>query len=95
MHRQPYLIHTCRGEIIDTIAVLDAIKSNSIKGLGIDVYEDEPWTKGNKVPTDIYKELFSLDQVIATPHIGGWTIESKIKLAQILMDKITSWKIKS
>lgn len=92
MHRNPYLIHTCRGEVIDTIAVLDALKSNAIKGLGIDVYEDEPWTKGKNVSLETYQELFSLDQVIATPHIGGWTKESKIKLAQILMDKIAAWK---
>ena len=92
MSQNPYLIHTCRGEVIDTLAVLDALKSNVIKGLGIDVYEDEPWTKGKQVSLKIYQELFSLDQVVATPHIGGWTIESKIKLAQILMDKIATWK---
>jgi phosphoglycerate dehydrogenase-like enzyme len=56
-------------------------KPIAIKGLGIDVYEDEPWTKGKNVSLEIYQELFSLDQVIATPHIGGWTIESKIKLS--------------
>lgn len=92
MSQNPYLIHTCRGEVIDTLAVLDALKSNVIKGLGIDVYEDEPWTKGKQVSLKIYQELFSLDQVVTTPHIGGWTIESKIKLAQILMDKIVDWK---
>ncbi|HUH74329.1 MAG TPA: NAD(P)-dependent oxidoreductase [Chitinophagales bacterium] len=92
MSQNPYLIHTCRGEVIDTISVLDALKSNSIKGLGIDVYEDEPWTKDKQVSLEIYQELFSLDQVLATPHIGGWTIESKIKLAQILMEKIATWK---
>lgn len=92
MIRKPYLIHTCRGEVIDTNAVLDALKTNAIKGLGIDVYEDEPWTKGKQVALEIYQELFSLYQVVATPHIGGWTIESKIKLAQILMEKIAIWK---
>lgn len=95
MIRKPYLIHTCRGEVIDTKAVLSALETNTIKGLGIDVYEDEPWTKGKNVSLEIYKELFSLDQVIATPHIGGWTIESKIKLAQVLMDKIVAWKMRS
>ena len=95
MLQNPYLIHTCRGEVIDTNAVLDALHSKAMKGLGIDVYEDEPWTKGKNVSLEIYKELFSLDQVIATPHIGGWTIESKIKLAHVLMDKIEAWKMRS
>ena len=92
MLRKPYLIHTCRGEVIDTKAVLEALHTKTIKGLGIDVYEDEPWTKGKQVPLETYQELFSLNQVIATPHNGGWTIESKIKLAKILMDKIVAWK---
>lgn len=90
--KMPYLIHTCRGEVIDTTAVLDALKSGQIKALGIDVYEDEPWMKGKKVALGIYQELFSLNNVIATPHIAGWTIESKWKLAKVLMDKIRSWK---
>ncbi|MCO5229778.1 MAG: NAD(P)-binding domain-containing protein [Chitinophagales bacterium] len=84
----PYLIHTCRGEVMDTQAVVEALESNKIKGLGIDVYEDEPWTKGQKVSTDIYKQLLSKENVVATPHIAGWTVESKIKLATVLLDKI-------
>lgn len=90
--KSPYIIHTCRGEVIDTYAVLSALKSGQIKALGIDVYEDEPWTKGQKVAPEIYQELLSLENVIATPHIAGWTQESKIKLAAVLMDKIRSWK---
>jgi phosphoglycerate dehydrogenase-like enzyme len=46
------------------------------------VYEDEPWTKGKNVSSrNLPRAYFHLDQVIATPHIGGWTIESKIKLS--------------
>lgn len=90
--KSPYIIHTCRGEVIDTSAVLNALKSGKIKALGIDVYEDEPWTKGQKVAPEIYQELFSLENVIASPHIAGWTQESKIKLAAVLMDKIRSWE---
>ena len=89
---RPYLIHTCRGEVIDTEAVLAGLKSGQLRGLGIDVYEDEPWTKVRKIPLSVYRELFDLPQVIATPHIAGWTQESKFKLADILMDKISTWK---
>ncbi len=90
--KSPYIIHTCRGEVIDTVAILKALKSGQIKALGIDVYEDEPWTKGKKVALDIYQELLSQENVIATPHIAGWTQESKIKLAAVLMEKIRNWK---
>ncbi|MCO5233177.1 MAG: hydroxyacid dehydrogenase [Chitinophagales bacterium] len=88
LKKSPYIIHTCRGEVLDTVSIIEALESQKIKGLGIDVYEDEPWTKGQKVSTDIYKQLLSKENVVATPHIAGWTIESKIKLATVLLAKI-------
>ncbi|MCO5248281.1 MAG: NAD(P)-binding domain-containing protein [Chitinophagales bacterium] len=92
MQQKPYIMHTCRGAVMDTKAVLNALETQEIKALGIDVYEDEPWTKGKQVEIDSYKKLFSLKNVTATPHIAGWTKESKIKLAQVLMQKIKIWK---
>jgi len=91
LKKQIYLIQTSRGAIMDTAATLKHLKSGSIKALGIDVYEDEPWTKGKYVKASIYEELLSLPQVIATPHIAGWTQESKIKLANVLMEKIKAF----
>ena len=38
---------------------------------------------------DVLKELLTLDNVLISPHIAGWTHESKIKLAQTIVDKIT------
>ncbi len=86
--RKPYLIHTCRGAVADTSALLEGLLSGQIKALGIDVFEDEPWTKAKRVTADTYKQLLTLPQVIATPHIAGWTTESKVKLAHVLMEKI-------
>ena len=75
----------------DTQSLLDALQNNQIRGLGIDVYEDEPWTKGIHVPKEVYQKIFAFPQVIATPHIAGWTQESKIKLARVLLDKISDF----
>lgn len=91
LQKPVYLLHTCRGEVLDTKAALEALNSGKIKGLGIDVFEDEPWTKATLVSKDIYNQLLQHPQVIATPHIAGWTIESKWKLAEVLMNKIENW----
>lgn len=92
LKKSPYLIHTCRGEIIDFNVLADALDNKLIKGAAIDVFEDEPWTKAQKVSNETYLKILNNSNVIATPHIAGWTLESKWKLADILMKKISTWK---
>ncbi len=86
--KTPVIINTSRGGIIELVSITNALHHKHLRGLCIDVFEDEPVTK-NKVHSVLeYDLLFSYPNVIATPHIAGWTIESKYKLAKILMDKI-------
>lgn len=92
--KTPIFINTSRGAILSIIDVLSALENKKIKGLCVDVFEDEPITKNKIHSIEIYQKLLSFKNVIATPHIAGWTIESKYKLAKILMDKIEAeWLI--
>jgi D-3-phosphoglycerate dehydrogenase / 2-oxoglutarate reductase len=91
LNKQPVILQTCRGEVMDTVAALDALEKGKIYGLGIDVFEDEPWTNASKVPYEVYQQLWQHPRVVATPHIAGWTVESKELLASVLMDKIEAW----
>lgn len=68
--RQPIFINTSRGAVVNTIDVMDALEDKKIKGLCIDVYEDEPITKNKVHSLEIYQKLFSFNNVIATPHIA-------------------------
>lgn len=86
--KKPVIINTSRGAVINTLDILTALEERKINGLCIDVFEDEPLTKNKVNANEIYQKLIRLENVIATPHIAGWTIESKYKLAKILMDKI-------
>ncbi len=86
--KKPIFINTSRGAIVNTLDILDALENKKITGFCIDVFEDEPITKNKIHPLEIYQKLIAKDNVIATPHIAGWTIESKYKLVKILMDKI-------
>ena len=89
-----WLINTSRGSIIKTDDLVKALRNKSVKGAGLDVLEYEK-TSFENLFTDkaempkAFKTLIGLDNVILSPHIAGWTIESKAKLAQTIVDKIS------
>ncbi len=87
-----WILNTARGTVIETSALVKALKSGKILGAGLDVLEYEKSSfenmfETNDLPKD-FKELIQMDNVILTPHIAGWTVESKEKLAQVILDKI-------
>lgn len=88
-----WLINTARGKSVNTAHFVEALKSGKIKGAGLDVLEYEQSSFENffskKLP-EPFEYLINAENVILTPHIAGWTIESKTKLAQVIVDKIKS-----
>jgi lactate dehydrogenase-like 2-hydroxyacid dehydrogenase len=67
-----YFINAARGKVMDEKALIKAIKEKKIRGAALDVYEDEPI---------VNTELFEMDEVVLTPHIGTTTYESRCKMA--------------
>ena len=96
MKKNFYLVNTARGKNVKTSALVDALKSGKIKAAALDVLEYEKSSFENldtstSLSTRNKEDLqFLLDseQVIVTPHIAGWTHQSKEKLAQFIVDKI-------
>ncbi len=87
-------INTSRGAIFNILDVITELENKKIKGLCLDVFEDEPISKNKIHAEEIYQKLLTYKNVQATPHIAGWTKESKYKLAKVLMDKIEAeWLI--
>lgn len=85
------LINSSRGQVVKTTDLLNGLEKGKIKAACLDVleYEDTSFEYTKKL-TDIpeFKELSAMENVIMSPHIAGWTVESKFKLADILADKI-------
>ena len=87
-----WLINTARGKSVVTIDLVKALKSGKILGAGLDVLEFEKSSFETLFDSENFphslNELFKMDNVILTPHIAGWTVESKIGLAQVIAEKI-------
>lgn len=85
--RRPiFFINTARGEIVNTRAVLSAIRDKKILGAGLDVLEVEkfPGLAGQ----EWFADLSTSGKVILTPHVGGWTFESYRKISEVLAEKL-------
>ncbi|WP_088324344.1 NAD(P)-dependent oxidoreductase [Polaribacter tangerinus] len=87
-----WLVNTARGSAVVTNDLVLALKEGKIKGAGLDVLEYENSSFENLFTSNdlphAFEYLIRSDNVILTPHIAGWTIESKEKLAQTIVDKI-------
>jgi D-3-phosphoglycerate dehydrogenase len=86
-----WLINTARGKSVVTADLVAALQSGKILGAGLDVLEYEKLSfetlfEGEK--PEAFEYLLHAKNVLLTPHIAGWTIESKEKLAQVIVNKI-------
>ncbi len=87
-----WLINTARGKSVVTSDLVESLKSGKILGAGLDVLEYEKKSFENlftdKRMPDAFQFLIKSNKVILSPHVAGWTVESKEKLAQTIVDKI-------
>lgn len=89
-----WLLNTARGKSVVTNDLVSALKTGKILGAGLDVLEYEKASfenlfknKDENMP-EAFRYLIQAQNVILTPHVAGWTVESKEKLAQTIVDKI-------
>ncbi|MBL7805134.1 MAG: hydroxyacid dehydrogenase [Saprospiraceae bacterium] len=84
------LINTSRGACVDTAALVEALEDGRVGGACLDVFENEKTNTFSGEEKALYQRLYALDQVILSPHVAGWTHESKRRLAEILLQKIST-----
>lgn len=74
MRRGSYLINTARGPIVDEAALVDALRSGTIAGAGLDVFEHEP---------DVHPGLLECENAVLLPHLGSATVETREAMAEL------------
>jgi D-3-phosphoglycerate dehydrogenase len=86
-----WFLNLSRGKILETAALVRALKTGKVMGTGLDVLEYEKSSFESFFEQDLpedFKYLLQSDNVILSPHVGGWTQESYFKLSDVLADKI-------
>ncbi|SHI85286.1 D-3-phosphoglycerate dehydrogenase [Mesonia phycicola] len=88
-----WFINTGRGQSVITTDLVEALKSGKILGAGLDVLEYEKTSFENLFSSkdampEAFQYLIKAENVLLSPHVAGWTVESKRKLAQVIVDKI-------
>jgi glyoxylate reductase len=85
MKRSSILVNVGRGAIVNERDLADALREGRIAGAGLDVFADEPVSSDHP--------LVAMDQVLATPHIGGVTRQSYSGIAAAIADNVDRLKI--
>lgn len=84
------IINTSRGKAIDLEALVKSLESGHLGGACLDVFPNEKPRNYNSKETSLMKRLSALPNIVLTPHVAGWTVESKQALAQIVLDKVAA-----
>ncbi len=86
-----YLLNAARGKVLILNDLLRLLDSGKIKGAALDVLENENISQLSSSEQVTFDKLASSDKVILTPHVGGWTFESYVKMNTVLVDKIQAF----
>ena len=82
------LLNGSRGKCVDLQTLIEALKNGKCRGACLDVFENEKPASYSSSESLLYQQLFENPKTILSPHVAGWTIESKKKLAKIIVDKL-------
>jgi lactate dehydrogenase-like 2-hydroxyacid dehydrogenase len=82
MPRHAILINTARGDLVDEAALAEALKSGTIAGAGLDVFEFEP---------KVNPALLALDNVVVLPHLGSASLETRVAMGERALSNLEAF----
>lgn len=88
LQQKPFIINTARGAIVQTAALIDALKNNKIAGAALDVLENENLAALSIMQKEQLDFLTQQENVIITPHIAGYSAEAFYKMSRVLAEKL-------
>jgi glyoxylate reductase len=77
-----HLINTARGDVVDSQALIDALKAGTIRGAGLDVYENEP---------NLHPGFLELENVSLLPHLGSATIATRTAMGEKVLANLAAF----
>lgn len=85
-----YLINTARGELVSFKTLREGLEKGLLLGAGLDVLENEKISSLNTDQNENLSYIFKSNKVLFTPHVAGWSLESYVKINEVLVEKIAS-----
>ena len=82
------LMNTSRGNVVDPMAVVHGLKNGRINKACFDVWETEPLSKMNEQQKQVFNALLANENVLFTPHIGGYSKEALFKMSLVIAKKL-------
>lgn len=83
-----YLLNLARGPIVHLPSLLTAVKEGKVLGAALDVLPNEKFDQLSAEERKIYQQLFEREEIIFSPHIGGWTFESRQNINQRIIELV-------
>ncbi len=90
---KPFIINTARGNVIETNALINALKANKISGVALDVLENEKLQNYTTVEKEQLDFLLADERVLITPHIAGYSNEAFLKMSEVIIKKLEALKM--
>lgn len=88
LQQKPFIINTSRGSVIQTSALINALKQGSIAGAALDVLENEKLASFSALQVEEMNYLTKQPNVILTPHIAGYSAEAFFKMSAVILEKL-------
>lgn len=88
LEKKPFIINTSRGEVVDTAALINALKENKIAGAALDVLENEKLDSYTSIENEQLRYLATQPNVLLTPHIAGYSHEAFYKMSKVILEKL-------
>jgi len=88
LRQKPFIINTSRGSVVQTSALIDALKQGVIAGAALDVLENEKLDSFSALQLEEMNYLTKQPNVILTPHIAGYSAEAFYKMSAVILEKL-------